>query len=104
MSPPGVDAAGAFVALSAHAPSPAPLPRLPPCCAVPLDLRRACVLHASSSASLSRLPPVAQVPLNNAERVFFIITNILGTCFYAAILGQMALLVASINTVALRHK
>ena len=45
-----------------------------------------------------------QVPRNNAERVFFILTNILGTCFYAAVLGQMALLVTSLNTVALRHK
>ncbi|KAG1665646.1 hypothetical protein FOA52_011240 [Chlamydomonas sp. UWO 241] len=42
-------------------------------------------------------------PLNDKERLFFIIASILGTCFYSAMLGQMALLVANLNIVASRH-
>lgn len=48
--------------------------------------------------------PCLQVPLNNAERVFFIVCGVCGTCFYAAVVGQMALLVASLNIVSIRHK
>jgi hypothetical protein len=45
-----------------------------------------------------------QVPSNNAERVFFIIVGILGTCFYAAAVGQMSVLIANMSIVSLRHK
>ena len=45
-----------------------------------------------------------QVPTNNAERVFFIIIGILGTCFYAAAVGQMSVLIANMSIVSLRHK
>ncbi|GAX77256.1 hypothetical protein CEUSTIGMA_g4702.t1 [Chlamydomonas eustigma] len=45
-----------------------------------------------------------QTPRNDAERVFFICVNILGTCFYSAVVGQMAVLVANMNTIGLRHK
>lgn len=45
-----------------------------------------------------------QVPRNNAERMFFITINILGTCLYSAVVGQMAVLVANMNTIGLRHK
>eukprot|EP00955_Chlamydomonas_euryale_P046480 353436-Chlamydomonas_euryale.AAC.20 len=43
-------------------------------------------------------------PLNDSERIFFIFVSIGGTCFYSAMLGQMALLVANLNVVASRHK
>ncbi len=44
------------------------------------------------------------MPRNNAERLFFIFINILGTCLYSAVVGQMAVLVANMNTIGLRHK
>jgi hypothetical protein len=47
--------------------------------------------------------PSIQVPLNNDERVFFIVVGILGVCFYSAVVGQMSVLVANMNTVGLRH-
>ena len=48
--------------------------------------------------------PCVQVPLNDAERIYFIVVGILGTCFYSAVVGQMSVLVANMNTVGLRHK
>ena len=45
----------------------------------------------------------SQIPLNNDERVFFITVGILGVCFYSAVVGQMSVLVANMNTVGLRH-
>eukprot|EP00798_Chlamydomonas_sp_ICE-L_P018042 gene18042-24459_t len=44
-----------------------------------------------------------QEPVNNAERTFFIVIGILGTCFYSAVVGQMAVLVANMAPVAMRH-
>ena len=49
-------------------------------------------------------PVHVQVPLNDAERIYFIVVGILGTCFYSAVVGQMSVLVANMNTVGLRHK
>lgn len=45
-----------------------------------------------------------QTASNNLERVFMIIVAILGTCCWSAVVGQMAVLVANMNTVGLRHR
>ena len=55
-----------------------------------------------SKTHMSPLLP-SQIPLNNDERVFFITVGILGVCFYSAVVGQMSVLVANMNTVGLRH-
>ncbi|GFH08072.1 cyclic nucleotide-binding domain-containing protein, partial [Haematococcus lacustris] len=41
---------------------------------------------------------------NNLERVFMVLVLILGAIFYSAVVGQMAVLVATMNTVGLRHR
>ncbi len=46
----------------------------------------------------------SQIAYNNLERVFMIMVLIMGACFYSAMVGQMAVLVANMNTVALRHR
>ena len=45
-----------------------------------------------------------QVPLNNSERILFIFIGILGVCMYAAIVGQMSMLVADMDVIAIRHR
>lgn len=60
--------------------------------------------HCYSPRTAGRPPFQRQTPLNNAERVFFIITGILGSFFYATVLGQMAVLVASMGIVGTRHR
>ncbi|GFR48311.1 hypothetical protein Agub_g10192 [Astrephomene gubernaculifera] len=44
------------------------------------------------------------VALNNYERVFFVVALLCGACFYSAVVGNMALLVANLNTVAVRYR
>ncbi|GIL81620.1 hypothetical protein Vretifemale_10634, partial [Volvox reticuliferus] len=41
---------------------------------------------------------------NNYERLFFILALVAGACFYSAVVGNMALLVANMNTVAVRFR
>lgn len=41
---------------------------------------------------------------NNLERCYFVLILILGACFYSAVVGQMAVLVANMNIVGLRHR
>ena len=45
-----------------------------------------------------------QLAYNDYERVFMIISLLLGACFYSGVMGQMTLLVANMNIVASRHK
>ncbi len=45
-----------------------------------------------------------QPSYNNLERCFMIVVLIMGACFYSAMVGQMAVLVANVNAVAQRHR
>lgn len=42
--------------------------------------------------------------VNNYERVFESATIILGSLFYSAVVGNMALIVANMNMSAIRHR
>ncbi|KAG2436218.1 hypothetical protein HXX76_006530 [Chlamydomonas incerta] len=42
--------------------------------------------------------------VNSYERVFFVITLLAGACFYSAVVGNMAILIASMNTVSVRYR